>query len=119
LYFNFFFYFWVESLINFSIRQASLLSGNDRPALRSSLPRLRQLRCAALGYRPGGRWDYGVDVAVGGLVQVDYDRGVVAWGFAFAGLAVDPGGLDAVGYGAAARIRSMRIPRSRWNMPAR
>src|SRR3954454_2499933 len=63
----------------------------------ASLRGLRQSPRAALRDRPRrGRHDR-ADVALEGLVDVDDDRGVVTGAFAFARLAVDPGGADAIG----------------------
>ena len=70
-------------------------SRDTRPAALTT--RLRQLLRAALRDRRARRRHDRADVAVGRLVEVDDDRRVVARALALAGLAVDPGGLDALG----------------------
>ena len=60
------------------------------------------------------------DVAVGRLVEVDDHRRVVARALALAGLPVDPRRLHAARRPASpASTRSIRMPRSWWNIPAR
>ena len=83
--------------------------------------RLRQLLGAApRDWRRRRRHD-GPDVAVGGLVEVDDHRRVVGVRpLALAGVPVDPRQAEpARRRGALASTRSIRMPRSWWNMPAR
>ena len=83
------------------------------------LRRLGQLDRAAPRRRSGRRRHDWPDVAVRRLVQVDDHRRVIARPVALARVPVHPRRPHRSATGALARIRSIRIPRSWWNIPAR
>src|SRR5580693_2910349 len=72
-----------------------------RPASSRGAWGLREPGRARAGGARGGRRDDGPDVAVGSVVQVDDDRGVVAWPGALACFPVDPRGAYPAGDGVA------------------
>ncbi len=90
-----------------------------RPAARRRLGGLGVLDGPAPRGRRRGRRDDRANVAIGRVVEIDDDRGVVAWPAALARLAVDPRGAHARRDGRPPSTRSMRTPRSWWNIPAR